>query len=237
MSFATKKDYCGLTTVFSTALDIRDDAENKTAQVYRPVSNEGEILAEEVYGEDSAPSNNYALKAAISASAGDLQIGTGVITTVDSKKYALESVTINTSAGSPVSISATSQELEEGATTTNAVAFAVPAFALSTRHIAQDIFSAITASANGTVTSLQCVINCTITKDSVAGTKVSSDANSGLLMITGTLLQKSTANNAAAPSITVASGFTLAAPLTRTNPESAYPEFSFTITKPLAIAS
>lgn len=235
MAFLQKTDFGGLATKFNSALQVRDDNANPSAENYRPVSNDGEIFANEVYGEDSAPSNSYALKATLENKANDpLMIGAGAITTVDSKKFALESLNINTGAGNPVSIDASTQELESGADGTG-TKFVVPPFTVETKHKAQDIFGAISAITNATMTKLDHAIGCTITKDKIAGTKISSGANAGLITITGTLLQKSTANNAAAVSLTVASGWTLDQAPARTNPESAYPEYAFTITKALEL--
>ena len=240
MSFKAKTDYCGLAATYSAALQTRDDKENLSSQSYRPVSNEGEIFANEIFGDDSAPSNTYGLKAKLEATGASgkpakLCIGAAAVTTVGDKKYGLESVQINTGAGTPVAISAVAQELEEGASAANAIKFEVPAFTVETRHKAQDIFGAISAIVNATMTSCNAQIACTISKDKIAGTKVSSDCNSGLITITGTLLQKSTANDAAAVSLTVAAGWTLDQAPNRTNPESAYPEYAFTITRALEI--
>ena len=236
MSFLAKTDFCGLATAYPTALAVRDDKANLSEEAYRPVDNDGVIFAEEIYGEDSAPANSYALKGSWTTTAlAPLTVGAGAINTIDNKPYALASVTINTSAGSPVSVSATSDELEEGASTANAAVFVVPPFSLATTHKAQDIFGAIDTVTNATITQLNHVIGCTIRKDKLAGVKLSSGANTGLLTITGTLLQKSTLPNAAAVSITLNSGWTLAARPSRTNPESQYPEFAFTITRPLAL--
>lgn len=241
MAFATKKDYCGLVAKFnsgtSVVLEIRDANENKSVQTYRAVDNSGAVIAEETFGSDSAPANSYALKATLDADDGDLQVGSAVITTVDGVKYALQSVTINTSAASPVQISAVAQQVESGASAANAVAFDVPAFTVTTRHVAQDIFSAISTQTNLSVTSLQAVISCNVTKDTITGEIISSDANTGTITITGTALQRSTANNAAAPAIAFADGWSVTSPLSCTNPETTYPTYSFTISKPLALAS
>ena len=235
MAFAQKTDYSSLTTKFDSALQVRDETENASAESYRPISNDGDIFANEVYGEDSAPSNNYALKGTLENKANDpLLIGAGAVKTVGNKKFGLETLNINTSAGTPVAISASVQELESDADNTG-TRFVVPPFTVTTKHKAQDIFGAIDSITNATMTTLNHVIGCTITRDKIEGTKLSSDANSGLITITGTLLQKSTANNAAAPTLTVANGWTLTQKPTRTNPESAYPEFAFTITKALEL--
>lgn len=234
MSFLAKKDYSGLSATYSSALAVRKDSPNISTQAYRPVDNDGEIFAEEIYGEDAAPSNDYGLKGQWATTAqAPLTIGAGVITTVDSKKYGRENITINTGAGSPVTVSATAQQLEDGASTDGTV-FKVPAFTLTTAHKAQDIFGAIDEVTNGSVTQLNYAISCTISKDKIAGVKYSSGANTGLLTITGKLLQKSTAGSAAEPGITLNTGFTLVN-LTPDNPESTYPEYSFTITRPLEL--
>lgn len=235
MAFLEKTDFCGLAAKFQNAIQVRDDNENASSQTYAPATNDGDIFVEEVYGDDSAPSNNYAIKATVNNTANDpLKIGAGAVKTVNQKKFALETLTVNTSAGTPVAISATCQELEADAADTG-TCFIIPPFKIETKHKAQDIFGAINSVTNATMTQLNHTIGCTITKDKIAGLNISSDANSGLITITGRLLQKSTAQNAAAPTITVTDGWTIRQKLTRTNPESSYPEYAFTLTRALAL--
>ena len=79
MAFAVKTDYCGLiaATTPSTQdavspLVIRDATENVSVEKYQPQGADGSFVGTEIYGQDSAPSNSYGLRA-------DLKLEDGAI--------------------------------------------------------------------------------------------------------------------------------------------------------------
>lgn len=233
MAFQTKTDFCGLTDITELAqlLLVRDDNENKTSETYQPQGQDGSIIATEVFGEDSAPTNSYGLKGDINLAAGKIKLNK--ITEVDGKKFALETITISTSGGSPVAISATCQEIEAGANDNGQCHYSVPALVLSKKHHAQILFGAFTLTGAGcSLTECAATIGGSISKDKVEGVKVSSDINSGLITVTGTVLQ----TGSTAPTITAntADGWVLTAPPTCANAESVYKTYTFTVTKALA---
>lgn len=230
MAFATKTDFSGLAAnpAIGSSLTICDDAQNLSVETYAPQGQDGSIVAIEVYGEDEAPTNNFAVKADIDADDGDVKLNS--VTTVGGKKYALESFEITTGAGVAPSISATSQLVESTATDATQCLYEVPAFALSTKHHAQILFSAFTLTGTGCeLTACNASLGGTINKDKVEGVIVGSDINSGLITVSGTILQTGTT----APTITPATGWKLTQPPNCTNPEAQYKSYAFELQKPL----
>ena len=241
MAFANKTDYCGLTDVaaLTTSLLVKDDAENLSVEKYQPQGQDGSFIATEVYGEDRAPTNNYALAADISVTAGAIKLNAiksinfGTTENPDNHNFALESFNITTSAGTAPSISATCQEIESTATDAAQCHYSIPAFTLTKKHHAQILFNAFTITgANCHLIDCAAAIGGSISKDKVEGVKVSSDIASGVITITGSILQSGSAKPVIAA--TENSGFILTQPLTCTNPEAAYKTYTFELQKMLA---
>lgn len=225
MAFATKTDFSGLVAKSDGALLIRDDNPNESQEVYRPTGQDGSYVATEVYGDDASPANNFALAKDLS-----LEIKLGAITTVSTKKYALESVTVSTTGGSAPTISATSQLVESAATDASVCLYDVGTLNVSKRHHAQILMDAFTLSGAGCqLTSCTATIAATVNKDKVEGEVVSSDIVNGLITVTGEIL----ATGTTAPTVTAASGWTLTKKPVAANPEAAYKTYSFEVTKNL----
>lgn len=253
MAFAVKIDYCGLVEATkqdgTAVLLVRDHNYNGTEQKYQPNGQNGDFVLTHIYGSDSAPSNTYALKADVSLKAGAIKLNKIVDITEDSgdaqvtRKYALENVKITTKGGSPVSIEATCQEIEGTATDARQGVYWIPAFKLSTRYEAQDIFGAFTMNGSGCHL-LDCTAEmaCTIAKDDVAGDKISSDADSGIITVSGTILSTSGNVPTITPSIDaidIGNGMSSTWVLTKTpkpteqNPEKACKQYTFELQLPL----
>lgn len=236
MAFHQKTDHSGLTAnaKLADSLVIRDDNENASSETYAPQGQDGAILGIEVFGDDSAPSNSYGIKANIDTDDGDIKLN--AITEADEKNFALESIQISTSGGAAPAISATSQEIEDEATAENQCYFEVPALAVSTKWHAQNIFKAspFTLAGKGcTLTASSATIGCQIGKDKVAGLKIGSDANSGLATLTGTILQDGNVKDNEAPTVTAANGWKLTKRPSCANPEATYKTWTFELQLPL----
>ena len=239
MAFAPKIDYCGLvvatkpsTQDATSPLVIRDANENVSVEKYQPNGQDGSFVGTEIFGQDSAPSNSYGLQADMNIAAGAIKLNK--ITTIGegatAKKYALESFEITTAAGAAPAISATCQEIEAGATDDGQCVYSVPAFTLTKKHHAQILFAAFTLEGAGCeLTACSATVGGSINKDKVEGVKVSSDINSGVITVSGTVLQ----TGAAAPTIAAADGWVLTQPLNCTNPEAAYKSYTFELQKVL----
>ena len=95
MAFAPKTDFCGLAAA-SDKITVRDDALNGNIEKYQPQGQDGSFdMGTEVFGEDSAPSNSYGVKApGVEFTAGKLKLN--AVTTVNGKNFALESIEFET---------------------------------------------------------------------------------------------------------------------------------------------
>ena len=233
MAFFQKTDFCGLSAVNNNIL-IRDDAENISQEKYQPNGQNGAYCDLEVYGEDSAPTNSYAIKGDLDIAAGAIKIGK--ITTIGenaaAKKYALESFKIGTAGGSVPTLSATSQLVESDADAETACYAEVPAFKLSKRHHAQILFGAFELEGEKCeLTACNATVGGTIGKDKLVGVPIGSDLNSVAITVSGTVLQIGDT----APTITPAEGWKLTQKPTPTNPETAKKEYAFELEKNLPI--
>ena len=84
MAFLVKKDFCGLSKKSDKIL-VRDHQLNGSVEKYQPQGQDGSFdQGTEVFGEDTAPSNSYALKApGVEFNDGDVKLGE--VTEIDEK--------------------------------------------------------------------------------------------------------------------------------------------------------
>ena len=246
MAFAPKTDFGGLTAL-SDKIVVRDDALNGSVEKYQPQGQDGSFdMGTEVFGEDTAPSNTYGLKApGLDLEAGVLKLN--AVTMVDGKAFALESLEFETGAGTPVKISTKSKEIETGTDADVQSYYSIPALKLETKQRAQIPFGAFTLSGKGcSLTNCKCAIGGTINVDKLEGVKLSSDINSGVITITGTILRSGNVAENERPTITVAAEaatlgngktslwiLTQAPELTEKNPEGEYKSYEFEVQLPL----
>jgi hypothetical protein len=137
-----KKDYFGLvTTIGATKIKVTGSKENPSAQTTSGQNTFGDPVVVDVYGQTAAPSSEYEVIGGISGQA----ITLGVISTANavlgtaSLPVCLGSLSIATQTGSAPKITASGQALFTGATQLRA--YKLPAFTLSPRHRAQNIFA------------------------------------------------------------------------------------------------
>lgn len=203
MAFAPKIDFSGLVektkSGTNTILAIRDHNLNGSEEKYQPTGQDGSFIGTEIYGEDRAPSNSFGLKAKLTAAAGTIKLNSvtsinhGTTQEPDVHNYALASVKVETGGGSPVKISTTSKEIEARTTDdTNQCLYWLPAFVLDTKQHAQLLFGAFTLAGEGCeLTKCDFEAKCNVNPDKVEGVKISSDCNSGVITMTGTILSRS----------------------------------------------
>lgn len=229
MAFKAKVDYCGLTAndALKDALLIKDDNPNESRQKYQPQGQDGSYVLTEVYGEDSSPSNNYGLKKDLSLAAGAVKLN--AVTKVGGKCYALEKISIGTGASKAVTISASCKQIEADATDSAQCHYPVPALTLTRKQHAQILFGAFTVT-GGELTECSAAIGGSVSTDKVAGVTISSDINSGVITVSGKILQTGDEK----PTVNVADGWVLTVAPSGANPETAYPEYSFEVEKILA---
>lgn len=102
MAFKTKTDYFG---VSGTNIKLISTTENNTAQTVTAKGEDGFVVADQVFGERSTPSCDYAIIGNVSLSA----IVLGDVTTTEGKNFCLTGVNIATGAGQPPSMSASGE--------------------------------------------------------------------------------------------------------------------------------
>lgn len=229
MSWETKTDYSGLAV--ANTIIIKSSNENRSGQYLERAGQSGAIVATKPYGILAAPSCEYAIKTAKTYSKGDIKFG--AITTIDGKRYALQSIHYENGADQEPVFSATSQQVEttsDGTTRT----FDMVAFAVSPDEAAAIIASAFSLSGTGCEL-IKCAIDgsCSIKNHTVNGDPVASDATMGKAVVTGTILQ----TGATAPTVAAGTGWEVSSPLTCEDPDADLPVWTFAVEIPLEYTS
>ena len=224
MAFLAKPDYFGLATSISGSLTLKSSAINKSASVAEAQNELGDVIASEVFGETAAPSVTYELKADLDID----DITLGAITTVDSKPYALASVSFSTGPATVPELQCTGELVETGATTSNSTTIECPEITLKKWHDAQILGSAFTLSGTGCyLNGCNYTISADITKATVDGVIVAHDIQNGRIEVQATIVQSGTT----APTVTAASGWAVTSPLSTDNPDEDYPKWTVTLVK------
>ena len=230
MSWDSKTDYCGLAV--ANKLQIKAATMNRTGQYLEKLGQNAAIAATKAFGTADAPQCEYTVLAAHTFAANALKLG--AITSQGGKKYALQSIHYENGAGVEPKFTAVSREVESGATDANSNHFNVPSFAISPEEVAAILMAAFTLT--GTSCELtKCVldISCVVNPHTVNGGIVASDVHSGHVQVQATIGQYGTT----APTVTAASGWDISSPLTCTDPDADLPEWTVTLSKPLAKAT
>jgi len=102
MALAAKTDYFGLATD-GGGLVLTSSTENKSATVIQAQDEKGDVVAQEIVGETSAPSCTYVVKADATITGQKLGFASG--------GYGGSSINITTGAGTPPGISVTGEEV------------------------------------------------------------------------------------------------------------------------------
>ncbi len=224
MAFIAKVDYFGLE---GAALDCSASNDGKSASVAEAKGNDGSIVAHEVYGETIAPSCDYQMLGAWTSADDALALGTVKVT--DGASVCLGEISINTAAGSPPTISASGEQVEQGATAD--CTYKLPGFTLAKTHHAQILFKCATLGGDGChLSAANYTMSCSISKATVEGDCVTHDVVEGKIEAALTIVQTGTA----IPTITAGEGWSVTAPLAGSNPDADYPTYSVTLTKYLS---
>ena len=227
MSWDSKTDYCGLAV--ADKLIIKSSNENRSGQYLERAGQSGAIVATKPYGVLAAPSCDYTVQAANTFST----IKLGAVTTVDSKRYALQSVHYENGADQEPVFSATAQEIEASSDGTTRT-FDALSFATSPDEAAAMLCSAATVGGTGCEL-IKCVLDqsCQVKNHTVNGDPVASDVTMGKATVQLTILQTSTTE----PSVTAGTGWDISSPLTCEDPDADLPVWTCTLSKPLAYTS
>ena len=219
MALADKTDYFGLATD-SSGLVITSSTENKSATVVQAQDSKGDVIAQEIVGQTSAPSCTYVVKKDATLTGQKLGNAAG--------GYVISSIAIATGAGTPPGITVTGESVP--ASTHTDCYYDTPACKVDVCHHAQILFSAFTLTGNGChLTSANYTISGNLTKATKDGETVAYDIADGKIEVQVEIVQTGTV----APTLTPGGDFVITAPLTKTEGDAAYPTFSATLTKHL----
>ncbi len=197
MSWETKTDYAGLAV--TGKLIAKASNLNKSGQYIEKHGHNGDYVEDKAFGLRSAPTTEYVVADDVSLAS----VALGTVTTVDGKKYALESISISTGADQEPTVSATSAEVASGGATRNT--FAVPTIALSPDQIAQEpIASAFTLSgASCELTGCSVEVSCKVGTNDKNGDPQAHDVTNGHVVINLTISQY----GSTVPTVTPGSGW------------------------------
>lgn len=224
MSWETKTDFCGLAE--DGKLICKGSNENKSMQTLEKNGRLGQIAAAKYFATVAAPSCEYTIAAKVTKTGVKL----GAITSVDGKKFALQSISIKTTAGSEPTFSGTSQQVEDGADASKCNYFTVPEFSIDPDEIAQELFSAFTLTGSDCeLTDCGAEISCTVNTSKVNGYPFASDVVGGKIVVSLTVGQY----GETAPTVVPADGWQISAPMTSSDPDSDMPTWTCSLTKPL----
>ena len=219
MAFQKKTDYFGLATE-SGGLVLTSSTENKSATVIQAHDEKGDVVAQEIVGETSAPSCTYVVKADATLTGQKLGFASG--------GYVVSSISITTGAGTPPSITVTGEAVPSSSHTD--CYYDTPACTVEVCHHAQTLFSSFTLSGNGCyLTSANYTISGSLTKATKDGETIAYDIADGKIEAQVEIVQ----TGATEPTFDAGTDFTITSPLTKTEGDAAYPTWKATVTKNL----
>ena len=219
MAFQDKTDYFGLATD-SSGLVLTSSTENKSATVITAQDEKGDVVAEEIVGQTSAPSCTYVVKKDATLTGQKLGSAAG--------GYVISNISITTGAGNPPGITVTGESVP--ASTHTDCYYDTPSCTVEVCHHAQILFSAFTLTGAGChLTSANYTISGSLTKATKDGETIAYDISDGKIEVQVEIVQTGTA----APTLTPGDGFTITSPMTKTEGDAAYPTWSATLTKHL----
>ena len=143
-SFTDKKDYFGL-TANSAPLELITDDDGASNEYKEYVGQDGAYIDSIAFGDKQSPSNTIELTDDWTIAADTIKLGG--VSTLDTKKFALERLSIATKAGELPSLSASGKQVQSSAATTRY--FAIPAETIKNDESAQILWGAFELSGSG----------------------------------------------------------------------------------------
>lgn len=227
MSWDSKVDYCGLAE--SGKLALKASTMNRSGQYVEKLGADGAFAATKAFGVQDSPNCEYAIVSDFTLSGKSL----GAVVDVDGRKYALSSLHYENGAGAEPKVTANAVQVEDSAEAGGG-RFTVPDIAISKEEVAAAILGAFTLTGDGCeLTKCALDASCTVNGHKVNGVAVASGVHSAHLQIAITVGQYGTAE----PTLAAADGWDVSAPLTCSDPDSDFPEWTATLSKPLAVAA
>lgn len=224
MGFKQKQDYYGLSAI--TGIVLKSVTENKSNEVVEAKDEKGFVIANQIFGEKSTPSQEYVITKNVELSS----IKLGQITTVNDKRYALTGIDIKTGAGSEITMTVNGQQVEDDdGSLIEGCKVTLSGLSISGIHHAQT-FGAFTISGTGAhLTESSIAITTQVSQSEVEGEIVAHDINDARMTITGTIQVSNPSYPT--PVISCADGWVQTEVLSEDNPDSDYPTYSFTLVK------
>lgn len=234
MSWESKTDYCGLAV--ANKLLAKSANPNTTAQYLEKHGANGDYKATKVFGQRDAPANTYTIADDVTITGKAL----GTVTTVDTKKYALESIKWSTGSDQEPTFDAAAKEVA-GATHNT---FAIPEFSISPDQVAQIPSFKFPVSGGGQATSVAAFsisgtnceltacggeISCSVKTNDKNGLPQAHDVTNGHIVLNITIGQYGDTP----PTITPGTGWDVSSPLNCDDPDSDTPTWTATLTHPL----
>ena len=228
MSWESKTDYCGLAV--ANKLQIKAATMNRTGQYLEKLGKNAAIAATKAFGTADAPQCEYTVLASHTFE-GNAALKLGTITSQDGKKYALQSIHYENGSGVEPKFTGVSREVESGATDANSNHFDVPSFTISPEEVAEILMAAFTLTgASCELTKCALDASCVVNPHTVNGGIVASDVHSGHVQVQATIGQY----GSTVPTVAAGTGWDISSPLTCTDPDADLPEWTVTLSKPLA---
>ena len=230
MSWESKPDFCGLG---GEILKVKSANPNNSSQYLEKLGQDGAIAATKLYGtKNASPSNEYVI-----LKAGTITVQIGKVTTVDNKRYALQSVTVKKTAGGEPTVSATAVRIEDTtdgedqmfeAVTLNVDPEETAEFAIGTNPVSGN---------DCEVTEVTTTVSGTVSPHNVNGDPVASGVHSGKVEVDVTVGQYGENEPEFADNLGSDSGFEKSAIENPDEPDSDMPSWTVKYEKTLAKAS
>ena len=142
-SFQDKIDHFGLTTNAPLEVIGNDDGASNEYNEYH--AQDGSFIDHIVYGEKQEPSDEIEMTGDWTISADTVKLGG--VSNVDSKKFALAELTIETTAGELPTVNSSGKQVQDDAVTTRY--YALPSTVVKNDETAQVLWDAFTLSGEG----------------------------------------------------------------------------------------
>lgn len=245
-------DYFGLETATSNALKVKSSAENRSKQSASGANSYGDIKAVDSWGETAAPTAEYqVVSECTSASFADiggtiLEAGNGF-----DKPLCFGGLSVSTSNGTAPTMSANGQLVQDGATRLRK--YSPVGFRVLPRHRAQDFvgtwsgvtFTPCMSIKKGSVAASDIddyglesvsgdIMPIEFTLAQPKGETVNYDLHGGTATISYTMnWYASTAPTIELSADAAAAGFTMSAPVGKSDPEGGYTQYTWSVSIPM----
>ena len=230
MSWESKPDFCGLG---GDILKVKSANPNNSSQYLEKLGQDGSIAATKLYGtKNASPSNEYVI-----LKAGTITVQIGKVTTVDNKRYALQSVTVKKTAGGEPTVSATAVRIED-TTDGEDQMFETVTLNVDPEETAEFAIGTNPVSGNDCeVTEVTTTVSGTVSPHNVNGDPVASGVHSGKVEVDVTVGQYGETDPTFADNLGGGSGFEKSAIENPDEPDSDMPSWTVKYEKTLAKAT